>query len=339
MPVRFDTTPEESPYATVWLQWTPTGARVQVLRDIILPRKDGFCRFGINHSSVKGPDDNDEDFFWLAPLGVKPVLTHAESLPSGAMDSTRFLTYISPDYYSYRQLLHGWGGTYGESESAVVRSLDEFAKGPIKEANYNYNHPGLSLSQVIGPGVESEFQKITAEVAPKDSAESDSPAPATADDEDPCVGSGYRTSEANWQLVHRQGRWVALLGLQNTGPGICSRQTDWKPLSHRLTPALAGRNSIPMPWAQVQRAFPGARHAFASPKGDWLVVLTRTQIYLAPLSDGSFGKPAFSAQVPFGIPVMAQWSLGKYVDQWDQQLSKLPPPNDDVFFSSADPLD
>ena len=49
-PVHFDTTPEESPYATVWLQWTPAGARIQVLRDIILPRKDGFWRFGINHS-------------------------------------------------------------------------------------------------------------------------------------------------------------------------------------------------------------------------------------------------------------------------------------------------
>lgn len=336
-PVHFDTTPEESPYATVWLQWTPAGPRIQVLRDIVLPRKDGFWRFGINHSSVQGPDFNDEDFFWLAPLGVKPALTHADSLPSGAMASTRRLTYIGPDFFSYRELSQGWGGTYGEGESAFVRSLDEFAKGPLKDADYDYDHPGLSLARVIGPGVESEFKKITAEVAPKESEETESTTPAAGDDADPCAGSGYRTSETEWYLVHRQGGWVALIGLQNSDPGICSRQTEWKPLSYRVTSTLAGRNPIPLPWAQVEKAFPGARHAFASPKGDWLVVITRTQIYLAALSDNSIGKPAFTTRIPYGVPVMAQWSLGKYVNLWDQQLSKLPPPNDNVFFS-AEPL-
>jgi hypothetical protein len=335
--VHFDTTPEESPYATIWLEWTPAGAKIQVLRDIILPRRDGFWRFGINHSS-SNPVDNDEDFFWFTPLNVKPALTHADDLSSGAIASSRRLTYIGPDYFSYRELGQSWGGNYGESESAFVRSLDEFAKTPLKQVDYDYDHPGLTLVRVIGPGVDSEFKKVTAAVAPKETEESESATPAVRDDEDPCAGSGYRTSETDWHLAHRQGGWVALLGLQNTGPGICSRQTEWQPLSHRLPPALAGHNPIPVPWAQVEKAFPGARHAFASPKGDWLVILTSTQIYLASLSNGSLARPAFSAQIPYGIPVMAQWSLGKYVNLWDQQLSKLPPPNDNVFFT-AEPLD
>jgi len=336
-PVHFDTTHEESPYATVWLQWTPAGAKIQVLRDIILPRKDGFWRFGINHSSTHGPGENDQDFFWLAPLGAKPALTHAEESASGAMNSARRLTYISPDYFSYREQLGSLGGTYGERESALVRSLDELAKAPLKEADYD-DPPGLSLTKLLGPDVGPEFKKITEEFAPKEPEESESSAPATGDDPDPCAGSGFRTSETNWHMVHRQGSWIALLALQNIGPGVCSRQSEWQPLGHRLTPALAGHNPVPVPWPQVEKAFPGARHGFASPKGDWLVVLTRTHIYLARLSEGSIGETAASAEIPFAIPVMAQWALGKYVSLWDQQLSKLPPPSDNVFFT-PEPLD
>lgn len=52
-PVRYDTTAEESPYITVWVRCSPAGTQVRLLRDIILPRKDGFWRFGKNYSSVK----------------------------------------------------------------------------------------------------------------------------------------------------------------------------------------------------------------------------------------------------------------------------------------------
>jgi len=333
-PLRYDTAPEESPYATVWLQWTPVGSQVRLLRDIILPRKDGFWRFGTNHSSIEVGGDDDEDFFWLARLGSEPTLTRAEwASGGGSQESTRRLTYICPDYFSYRELLQGWGGTYGESEYASVRSLDEFGKVPPKEADYDYDHPGLSLVAVLGPGAELEFKKITKQGVPEDSKDAQSDVSPERENEDPCAGSGYRTSETDWHLSHRQDRWVALLGLQNGGPGICDRQTDWTPLATRLPSSLVGHARVPVPWRLVEKAFPGARHVFYSPKGDWLVVLTRNQVYLAPVRGASVGKPLSSAKIPYGIPVMAQWSIGKYVSVWDQQLSKLPSPNDQVIFT------
>ena len=74
-PVRYDTKPERSPYATVWIEWSSAGAKIRLLRDIIVPRKDGFWRFGVNHSSTKfGGDDNDQEFFWMARIGTEPQL-------------------------------------------------------------------------------------------------------------------------------------------------------------------------------------------------------------------------------------------------------------------------
>jgi hypothetical protein len=333
-PLRYDTTSEESPYATVWLHWTPAGMKTRLLRDIILPRKDGFWRFGINHSSVNGSSGNDdEDFFWLARLGTKPALTRTDENLGGSLAATRRVTYVGPDYFSYRELGQSWGGSYGESESAFVRSLDEFANAPPKEADYQRDHAGLSLAQVLGSGAELEFMKITKEEAPIDSDDAQSKPTARSEDEDPCAGSAYITDQTDWYLSHSQGRWIALLALQNTGPGKCSRQTDWKPLTHPLPSTLVGHDPIPVPWAQVEKVFPGARHAFASPKGDWLVVLTRNQIYLAPLRGDSIGRPEASAEIPYGIPVATQWALGKYVSLWEQQLSTVPRPNDDVFFT------
>jgi hypothetical protein len=333
--LRYDTTPEESPYATIWLQWTSAGAKIQILRDIILPRKDGFWRFGINHSGVKGSADNDEDFFWAAPLGARPVLTHVDNIISGGSgDSTRRLTYVGPNYFSYRELAQAWGGNYGENERGFVRSLDQFGKAIPKEADYDYeHHPGLTLAQVLGSGVEPEFKRIASEGVPKESENAQSSTSVSSEDEDPCASSGYAASETDWHLSHEQGRWVALLALESYGPRACTRQADWRPLAHRLPSRLVGNDPVPVPWEQVEKAFPGARHAFASPQGEWLVVLTRNEIYLAPLSGGLIGKTAGSAKIPYGTPVMAQWALGKYVGLWDKQLSTIPAPNDDVFFT------
>lgn len=110
--LRYDSTPEESPHATVWLTWTPNGIQIRLLRDIIVPRKDVFWKFGINHSSVSAEGkDNDQDFFWLAPLDAKPVLGHANDDFGSSKTTTTHRTFIDPSYFSYSGLGQYWGGT------------------------------------------------------------------------------------------------------------------------------------------------------------------------------------------------------------------------------------
>lgn len=180
--------------------------------------------------------------------------------------------------------------------------------------------------------MESELKKIAKEGEPKDSDNAQSTASATGD-EDLCAGAGYKISETYWYLTDRQSHWEARLGLRNNGPGICDRQTDWKALAQRVPPKLAGNNSIPVPWEQVEKALSGVRHAFASPRGDWIVVLTRNKIHFVPLNGGALGKGGGSADIPFGNPVMARWAVGRYVGLWTKQLSAIPPPHDNVLFA------
>ena len=202
----YDTKPEDSPYVTVWIEWSTAGAKIRLLRDIIVPRKDGFWRFGVNHSNTKSAgDDNDQEFFWMARIGTEPQLTRAEELESFSQASTRRLTYIDPNYFSYRELGQSWGGTYGESEHASVRNLDEFAKAAPKESDYGWEHPGMPLAALFGHGSQPEFDKITQRGVPKDSEQEQPNQPATDSEEDPCAGSGYRTSETNWNIISRKG--------------------------------------------------------------------------------------------------------------------------------------
>ncbi len=325
-PVLRHSTPEQSPYITIWLQWTPASARIRLLRDIILPRKDGFWRFGVNNSGVEANGGhNNQDFFWLAPLGAKPSLTRAQDLGTGSLDVDRRLTYIGPDYFSYRESVESLAAKYSESKSGSLRSLDEFAKAPAEESYYD--NSGISLTQILGSDAKLQFDKITEKFAPKSSDETDA-------ETEPCATWGYQSSETDWYISHAQGRWKSTIFVNGGCDGSISAD-----LAIQLTSKLVGHDPIPLAWDSVKTAFPGAQHAFSSPKGDWLVVLTRDEIYLAPVSGATIGKPASSSAIPYGIPVMAQWSLGKYVDLWDQQLSKVPLPNDDVILTHVNPAD
>jgi hypothetical protein len=314
------------------------GAHVAAkIPDIILPRKDGFWRAGIQATCQLRPrdksnaDDRGEiitkDIEYAVPIGQTPKLL-LDYPACNAATAKRVLDSSYDPYAGSRDQNAPQECRWEKKSymSVLPDLLSTYASVGVREACDPHQHEEYSAHVQSPDDLKADipFGKIFGE---KGDAEWARAIGAELGKEQSC--SDARTPEAGgWYLVHREGRWHAV-ALVQWGPytADCVFSADTKEsVSHALTHAAP----LPISWAQLEQPLPGVSDAYASPDGSVLVAIqskedvTNHQWRVSSIGVFGFSGNKVGAKLfdlpPSGI-VMVEWATGAYVDKWTEVLS------------------
>jgi len=328
-----------SRYETWWIVRDDSGARVtSKLPDIVLPRKDGFWRLGIQatcqfRARDKGDADDHgeivtEDIEYAVPIGQTPKIL----MEYPACDAATAARVLSPTYdpysatssanpaaecrwktKSFMSVLPDVASTYaseGVRESCDPHQHEEYS---AHAQNPDDLRSDIPFGKMFGDKGNAEWSRaIGAELAKDRSNCSDAPPPETG----------------GWYLAHGEGRWRAV-ALVQWGPytADCVFSANAKVSVPR---ALTHAAPLSIPWVELEKELPGVSDAYVSPDGSLLVAIQSTenaanhQWRVSSVGVFEFSGNKVGAKLldlPRADIVMVEWAGGPYVDKWTDELS------------------
>jgi hypothetical protein len=340
-------------YETLWIVRDASGARIAAkVPDIIVPRKSGFWRIGIEHtcqlsSQAKG-DPNDhgnistEDVAYAVPVGKAPVV-ELEYPPCDPQTAKRlFDDSYNPEFVPDPDGEHpanpnapsecGWVNRWFESVLPDLISVSYYqGVSEICEPSGGNLYTEIWVQSPedpippVGPANEQiPFDRLFGPVGHRawiKAVSGDQP------DGDSCIADGDM-AQTGWSLKHFHGEWRAHAFAQ-VGR-VCAASGDPKVVVPRtLTHAIP----LPIPWAALEKQLPGISDAYIAPGGSVLLAIQSKKG--APISEESqtvsvalfdFSGSKLGAKL-LDLPptriVMAEWAAGRFVQSWTESLSAL----------------
>jgi hypothetical protein len=285
---------------------------------LYVPRKSGFWEIGILPPKILGARDKDganlpnwwDWRLWAAPAGQKPVLASpAKEEKSEDVDNSdsgggiRYfnLSWVGNDYLAFTDYFETSGTSLAYVTAPMILPIDDLG-------NTGYLESG---------SVKSWTPPITPEQLERDLAQC-----VSEDQEDSTYSrESLESASQGWSISRGRRRWVFEWSF-NHGYGAARGYNAACATSLKPPRALVGADSLKLGWNQVLPHLPDAQTAFSSPDGSLLLVFTKRQILAFRPADGVLTK-AFATLNNDPHPIlMAQWAVGKFADNWAQQLAE-----------------
>lgn len=303
-----DSASDESPPvpATLRTLWFETSREtVANTRHLLVPRSSGFWRIQLVHfcgeepavdfeSRPRGDALTVSEQLWAYPVEAPP------NVPNGAVcrsrnvhcvsDHRKLLFWVWPDFISMQNYFEspGCGASMWSSLDFAMRRIENMDRA-------------ATVSEAIGPGAEERLRSAFDEAKLED-AQSHGPECVKETTFDP----------ASWRIVRAGGGWH-VEGWANTHRlcGVGFEYTANLDLSR-----VTGRTTLPQAsWKDVA----GATDALASPDGQWVLIVKKGQVVLAPRDAPR--RPIASATLSEDENVvMAEWATGANVARWRRQV-------------------
>ena len=344
-------------YETLWIVRDASGAHIAAkLPDIIVPRKSGFWRMGIEHTCQFTPapkkDDQDNhgnistaDVPYAVPVGQAPVV----ELEFPACDSNTaerlFDDAYNPEFVPDPDSEHppdpnapsecGWANRWFGSVLPNLVSVSYFQ----------------GVSEVCDPQGGNTYTEIWVQ-SPDDPFPFVGPAPQQIPfdvlfgavghrawihavsggqpEGDSCISDNPNEDmqQTGWSLKHAHGEWRTQAFVQ-VGR-VCAASGDPKVVVPRsLTHAIP----LPITWTALETQLPGISDAYVPPGASVLLAVQSKKsntnfeeppIVSVALFDFSGNKlGAKLLDLPPTQIVMAEWATGRFVQSWTESLSAL----------------
>lgn len=291
-------------YLTIWISRTGGIINIRTVNGLLVPRNNGFWHVGaqmVRASEAKG--ENFEERLWALPADEKPPLPQLDPEISeaarGRSQGNLLITYVGPQYISYiEHWLSGIGGW--EYRYSRVVSLDDMMTP-------------LALEKVLGMATGAEYKRL---------------AKSLDHMSEPDVCGCCTGDPTEWGLKYGYASLQAYARFHSGTSSSCSQGEE----DHVLK-AVGADGSANQPWealkAEAEMMFRGKqgsfRYLFLSPKHDLAVALGTSALAVfgveklhitSLLKVQAFDVPC--------IPVMEQWSMGRFVSTWDGTTLKEP---------------
>jgi len=336
-------------YKTYWI--TNSGDRpvvAAVLPDLIVPRKDGFWRVGVYHHSfynrydpgsmleLPGPDasyfKDIEQKLYIVPISKRPQveLSADDPLPSQEKSDEDApnepctieavtITYLAPENIGLQnrdtqtpECEPGHYATFGTNEFLSLEQALAPANGTPR---------GIVILDKLSDAQKQTLRKEITEAAEEEST--------NREDYD-------LLSDLSLTVGHGGGSWN-LLGW-TASRTVTRGGSDYE--FSLPAPATVVHSTHPQPAVAAQlRKIEGLTDYFVSPSGDLVVAFVRTKLVAYRITAGKLSAPTELAQLSTNpvpmitqwarggpgqfTPIMAEWSVGKYVSVWDAQMKQL----------------
>jgi hypothetical protein len=338
-------------YETLWIVRDAAGARITAtLPDIIVPRKTGFWRLGIQHAcQFRAPEKGDPtsrgnisttDLAYAAPTDKSPILVIQyplcdsetnkrvfddayDSEPSNDLppkpDAPSECGWYNVWFESVLPDLISVGSFTGQSESCEPRGghlySDFWVQSPDSPIQlYSGETPKIPFEQRFGAAGDRAYIKALSGSGPDgDSCVSDTPS--------------ENLPRTGWSLKHGQGEWYTSAFVQPSG--FCVASGIPKVIVPRsLTHAVP----LPVPWSALKKQLPDLADAYVSPGGSVLLSLQSKQdpnshviqilsVALFDFSGNRLGPKLL--ELPPTDLVMVEWATGRFISSWTDSLTAL----------------
>jgi hypothetical protein len=304
---------------TVWIYLSNGSVATRSLPHIVVPRATGFWQVGLHTDSADRRSDSStvvasmqETSIWAAPIGKTATFKTLDSTDVQCVDMTtdRDLTYVGPNYVGYVESGSSMCAHYDESHSLAVVGLDDVYAGNATDRSVEIG--------ALGANAVALHQRLNRVAArwPNDLCD---------------TAPGFFGEPTDWTIRRARGQWEVVAMFAGSGGTFCGRNTVERRL--RVVP----RRSIVTPehvlsasWTSIDRAFPGAIDATASPNGVLLVVLRRrpddgaVEAIVASVKHGELRAVSTPILLGRGRPVLLEWATDARASQWNDFLSALP---------------
>jgi hypothetical protein len=334
-----------SGYETLWIVRDPARPVHATIPELLVPRAEGWWRLGtVPICSTEGPEGQSMDVLWRARADSAPVISEiCHEIPRGelplpiyaddsvARDSVAKepvrcswgqirIKFVSPEYLAV-------GERSGQTEECEPRGGRWYQSYYVSLFN---GDSSLALSQFAATRVDS-VGRVALSRAATDLAK---------DEMCDRVVEGFNPNElieigAAWFPSRVRGRWVPTL-MEELGTGDCQLLPV---VDVALSSTLTGHDSLRPSWAMLSKQVKALDDAFASPRGDLVMVRAHDSLFVH-LGDGQKLGRRIGA-IPFAEReiVMIQWATGRNVARWNQEIAAMirrglpspkvvPPPKD-----------
>jgi hypothetical protein len=343
-------------YETLWIVRDASGARIAAtLPDVIVPRKSGFWRIGIEHTCQFTPTARDDannhgnispaDIPYAVPVGQAPVVELDHPACDSQTAKRLFDDSYNPEFVPEPDSEHppdpnapsecGWANRWFESVLPDLVSVSYFQ----------------GVSEICDPQGGNDYKEIWVQ-DPDDPFPFVGPAQQQIPFDVVFGAAGHRAwihavsggqpegdsciadnpdedmQQTGWSLKHVHGEWRTHAFAQ-VGR-VCAASGDPKVAVPRT---LTHANPLPIPWAALEKQLPGISDAYVAPGSSVLLAIQSKngdpvseegQTVAVALYDFPGNKlGAKLLDLPATKIVMAEWATGRFVQSWTESLSTL----------------
>jgi hypothetical protein len=304
-------------FGTVWVTIDGSEVLWLPLRDIIIPRRDGFWHGGADLAVATRENERDtEVFLWVVPIGIESTRPKLDEPSCIDFHYSHAFTWISPNYVSVAAFRSATCAHYDENSDAYVLKLDHL-KTPTSLDNLPESR--LSAEDTLGRAAVLPAKRM----ARKQST--------PGKDEDTPGGCGdWFVADESWKVVHKNGRWQPFVVLGREGDSICGRVSQEVPVQSPLLDRITRQKPLPINFAAIKKAIPEAVDVVFSPGGEFAIVLTSNgKIEVHKVLNAALSTPISSFEMTSyealpGAVIMTEWAIGTHVSDWDRRLRSLP---------------
>jgi hypothetical protein len=316
-------------YETLWIVRDASRPVRATLPDLLVPRAEGWWRLGtVSICPTGGPDDQSMDVLWRARADSAPVIAElCHELPRGelplpiyaddsaAQDSLKKelvrcswskidIKFVSPEYMAL-------GERSGQTEECEPRGGRWYQSYYVSRFN---GDSLLALPQFVATKVDSLGRVALAHEAKG----------LEKDDLCASIADGFNASElvdigAAWFPSRAHGRWRPVL-FEQLGTGDCQLLPV---LDVTMTSTLTGHDVLHPSWTTLVKQAKGLEDAFASPRGDLVILRSRDSLNVHLGAGDRLGRRI--GAIPFAQReiVMLQWATGRNVARWNGEIAAM----------------
>ncbi|MBE6064540.1 hypothetical protein [Clostridium cochlearium] len=279
-----------SNYRTIWI---PVKNRkvldVVQVKDLFLPKIDGFWRVGVQRHIIRENSFKDEIFAYNNQEENNTVSIDDKN----ELNIHKKIIFAGNDY-----LCMEYSKIQGD------KSKDFYKVLPIHAVK---NIRGVKISDIFGEdGKKAIKSSLEAFLASQDKTS--------------IKNIEKEANEENFSLVRNNGYWIVKGRLNEKDP----TGYDYKDYNININPSnkMVNFNAFYLSWNAVKSRVPDAIDAYTSPNKDVALIVTKDNIKIYEIKDNELGNKAIykiSIKKDESI-VMAEWATGDYVEKWNKEI-------------------
>jgi hypothetical protein len=287
-------------YRTLWIDASSGKVVVREAPYLIIPRNDGFWRLFNNylypHNSVQ-----EQLFVHNVDKPLYIPRFDAEEYADCETKETFTILFVGNDYLSLETDSGGFckGNAHPfESHSLSVLPISDLTAKPVE------------ISRLIEKPIANMFKRSASAYIVRLNPTKRKRLASKAD-------------QASWGLIRSAGHWKLRGRFGPSGQATRGAFADFD-IVMDPPPSLIGHDLLPLSWNEIKDKVNNAIDAFASPKKDLIVILTRKELFVYLINNGKIGKRLYKkALAKSESAVMAQWAVGRHVARWTMEFNRI----------------
>ena len=285
-------------YKTIWIRSENRNIIKYDLDGLLVPRKNGFWIVGVdrdNFSSsisdkvVAMPQFSKDEFTKAAEeleIAIGRLREEPVALMAARPTILKNILFIGNDYVSIEKT---------EVNNKNKKTLEVYAIDNIDDQR------PIKLSDIVGEDGKFLFNEGSENIQ--------------------SLGESTVLDESNVGLIRNNGYWI-LKGRVNY------RQNEeelYKDFNIKAIPpkTMVSYDELGIPWDIVSSHFPRAIDVFSSPNGEFIIVVTNTELQIYPTDNGEITslEPISRIEIPNNASIiMSEWALGRYPTIWQNEM-------------------